>query len=90
MSIYFYFTDEKVTAEYLFDHGACVPKRVHTVVVSLQHSEKVTLEELREQVMDKVVKEVIPAEYLDANTIVHINPCGLFIIGGPMVSVFSR
>lgn len=77
----------KVTAEYLFDHGACVPKRVHTVVVSLQHSEKVSLEELREQVMTKVVNEVIPASYLDANTIVHINPCGLFIIGGPMVRI---
>lgn len=75
-----------MTAEYLFDHGACVPQRVHTVVVSLQHSEKVSLDELREQVMNKVVKDVIPAEYFDANTIVHINPCGLFIIGGPMVS----
>lgn len=62
-----------------------MPKRVHTVVVSLQHSDKVTLEELREQVMNQVVKEVIPTEYFDANTIVHINPCGLFIIGGPMV-----
>lgn len=61
-----------------------MPKRVHTVVVSLQHSDKVTLEELREHVMNQVVKEVIPAEYFDANTIVHINPCGLFIIGGPM------
>lgn len=74
----------QVTCEYLFDQGACVPKRVHTVVVSLQHSDKVTLEELREHVMTQVVKEVIPAEYFDANTIVHINPCGLFIIGGPM------
>lgn len=74
----------QVTCEYLFDAGACVPKRVHTVVVSLQHSEKVTLETLRVQVMEQVVKQVIPAEYFDAETIVHINPCGLFIIGGPM------
>lgn len=74
----------QVTAEYLFDQGACVPQRVHTIVVSLQHSEKVTLDTLREEVMEKVIKDVIPAKYFDANTIVHINPCGLFIIGGPM------
>lgn len=36
--------------------------------------------------MDKVIKTVIPEQYFDANTIVHVNPCGLFIIGGPMVS----
>lgn len=74
----------QVTCEYLFDKGACIPKRVHTVVVSLQHSDKVSLEELRAQVQQLVVREVIPAQYLDAKTIVHINPCGLFIIGGPM------
>jgi S-adenosylmethionine synthetase len=53
------------------------------VVVSLQHSDKVSLDDLRSEIMDKVVKEVIPAKYFDANTIVHINPCGNFIIGGP-------
>lgn len=73
----------QVTAEYSFESGACIPQRVHTVVVSLQHSDKITLEELRKEIMDKVIKEVIPAKYFDANTIVHINPCGLFIIGGP-------
>lgn len=74
----------QVTCEYTLKRGSTVPKRVHTVVVSLQHSEKITIEDLRKEVMDKVVKEVIPAAYFDANTIVHINPCGLFIIGGPM------
>uniref|UniRef100_A0A182QX95 S-adenosylmethionine synthase n=1 Tax=Anopheles farauti TaxID=69004 RepID=A0A182QX95_9DIPT len=73
----------QVTAEYVFESGACIPQRVHTVVVSLQHSDKITLEELRKEIMDKVIKDVIPAKYFDANTIVHINPCGLFIIGGP-------
>lgn len=67
------------------DHGACVPIRVHTVVVSLQHSEKIGLEELRKAVMENVIKEVIPARYLDDRTIFHVNPCGLFIIGGPQV-----
>lgn len=73
----------QVTCEYVFDHGACIPQRVHTVVVSLQHSEDITLEKLRSEIMEKVVKEVIPEKYFDADTIVHINPCGLFIIGGP-------
>ncbi|KAM7353117.1 S-adenosylmethionine Synthetase isoform 2-T3 [Cochliomyia hominivorax] len=74
----------QVTCEYLFDQGAAVPKRVHTIVVSLQHSEKINLDDLRAEVMNKVIKVVIPAKYLDANTVVHINPCGLFVIGGPM------
>ncbi|KAG5672375.1 hypothetical protein PVAND_002507 [Polypedilum vanderplanki] len=73
----------QVTAEYIFQKGACIPKRVHTVVVSLQHSEKVTLEELRKEITEKVVRVVIPEKYLDNETIVHINPCGNFVIGGP-------
>jgi len=74
----------QVTIEYYFDSGACIPVRVHSVVVSTQHSEKISLEELRESVMTQVIKEVIPAKYLDDNTVYHINPCGNFIIGGPM------
>jgi len=74
----------QVTCEYLFNQGAAVPKRVHTIVVSVQHSDKISLEDLRLEVMNKVIKEVIPAKYFDANTIVHINPCGMFVIGGPM------
>ncbi|GAB0093499.1 S-adenosylmethionine synthase [Sergentomyia squamirostris] len=74
----------QVTCEYEFHNGSAVPQRVHTVVVSVQHSEKITLDELRKEVMDKVIKEVIPEKYFDANTTVHINSCGVFIIGGPM------
>lgn len=74
----------QITCEYLFNQGSAVPKRVHTIVVSMQHSDKITLDHLRSEVMDKVVKVVIPARYFDANTIVHINPCGAFVIGGPM------
>ncbi|CAH4035556.1 unnamed protein product [Pieris brassicae] len=73
----------QVTCEYIFAGGATVPQRVHTVVVSLQHSEKISLETLREEIRDKVINEVIPSQYLDERTVVHINPCGLFIIGGP-------
>jgi S-adenosylmethionine synthetase len=74
----------QVTCEYYFDNGACIPVRVHTVVVSVQHSEKVSLECLRADIMEKVVKSTIPAKYLDDKTKYHINPCGNFVIGGPM------
>jgi S-adenosylmethionine synthetase len=74
----------QVTAEYQFENGACVPIRVHTVVVSCQHSEKVTLEALRKDIMEKVINTTIPKKYLDSDTKYHINPCGNFVIGGPM------
>lgn len=77
-------TKTQVTCEYALENGACIPLRVHTVVVSTQHSEKVTLAALREDVMEKVIKAVIPAKYIDENTKYHINPCGNFAIGGPM------
>ncbi|EYC31257.1 hypothetical protein Y032_0004g2057 [Ancylostoma ceylanicum] len=74
----------QVTIEYRFEGGACVPMRVHTVVVSAQHSPAVTLEQLRNDIREKVIKAVIPAKFLDEKTVYHINPCGNFIIGGPM------
>ncbi|KAL4240913.1 S-adenosylmethionine synthase isoform type-1 [Mactra antiquata] len=73
----------QVTIEYKYEEGACIPLRVHTVVVSLQHSEDITLEKLRKELMEKVVKVVIPKKYLDDRTIFHIQPSGIFIIGGP-------
>ena len=73
-----------MTAEYTFEGGACVPIRVHTVVVSCQHSNKVKLEELRNDIMEKVVHTTIPKKYLEAETKFHINPCGNFVFGGPM------
>lgn len=74
----------QITCECHFENGACIPTRVHTVVVSVQHSEKVSLEALRQDVMDKVVHTTIPKKYLDNDTVFHINPCGNFVIGGPM------
>jgi len=76
-------TKTQVTCEYRFDQGACVPLRVHTVVISVQHSEDISLEDLRQQITERVVREVIPAKYLDSATVVHVNPCGPFIVGGP-------
>jgi len=77
-------TKTQVTCEYKFDNGACIPIRVHTIVVSTQHSEKVSLPVLRQEIIDKVIKTTIPEKYLDEQTVYHINPCGDFVIGGPM------
>ncbi len=60
------------------------PVRVDTVVISTQHSEKVSNADLREAVMELVIKPVVPAKMLDAKTKYHINPTGRFVIGGPM------
>lgn len=73
----------QVTLEYKNEDGAMVPVRCHTVVISTQHSPDVTNEVIRSQLMEHVVKKVIPAELLDDNTIYHLNPSGRFIIGGP-------
>ncbi|KAF8246904.1 S-adenosylmethionine synthetase [Wilcoxina mikolae CBS 423.85] len=76
-------TKTQVTVEYEHDGGAVVPKRVDTVVVSCQHSEDITTEELRKEILEKIIKKTIPAKYLDEKTVYHIQPSGLFIIGGP-------
>lgn len=76
-------TKTQVTIEYKYDKGACVPLRVHSVVISAQHDETVTLEKLRKELMEKVVNYVIPQKYLDSQTKYHIQPSGKFIIGGP-------
>uniref|UniRef100_A0A914CRQ3 S-adenosylmethionine synthase n=1 Tax=Acrobeloides nanus TaxID=290746 RepID=A0A914CRQ3_9BILA len=73
----------QVTVEYKFDNGACVPLRVHTVVISAQHKSSVTLEQLREDLKKHVIQEVIPGHFLDNDTLFYLNPCGSFIIGGP-------
>jgi len=73
----------QVTVEYKRDNGAVIPQRVHTVVISTQHAESVSNEELRQGLMEHVIKAVIPAKYIDSNTIFHLNPSGRFVIGGP-------
>ena len=76
-------TKTQVTVEYKHDNGAVIPLRVDTVVVSAQHSEDITTEELRKEIKEKIIKKVIPANLLDDKTVYHIQPSGLFIIGGP-------
>jgi len=73
----------QVTVEYKNEGGAMVPIRVHTILISTQHDETVTNEKIAEDLMEKVIKFVVPAQYLDANTIFHLNPSGRFVIGGP-------
>ncbi|GAM26427.1 hypothetical protein SAMD00019534_096020 [Acytostelium subglobosum LB1] len=74
----------QVTVEYLKEGGRMIPQRVHTVVISTQHDENVTNEQIRADLKEKVIQAVIPAKYLDDRTIYHLNPSGRFVIGGPM------
>ena len=60
------------------------PFRVEAVVVSTQHAEEVSTEQLRADVMEKIIRATIPANLLDEDTKYHINPTGRFVVGGPM------
>ena len=69
----------QVTVEYDGDK----PVRVDTIVVSAQHSPDVSMEQLRKDILEQVIRPVVPANLLDGATIYHINPTGRFVIGGP-------
>jgi S-adenosylmethionine synthetase len=69
----------QVTVEYVDGK----PSRVEAVVVSSQHSADVSLETLRADILEKVIKAIIPAEFMDENTKIYINPTGRFVVGGP-------
>jgi len=71
----------QVTVEY---NAEGKPVRIDAVVISTQHAETVTNEELRADILKHVIQAVLPAELLDENTKYHINPTGRFVIGGPM------
>ncbi|MDO4961141.1 MAG: methionine adenosyltransferase [Eubacteriales bacterium] len=70
----------QVTVEYIDDK----PARVDAVVLSTQHSEDISLDQLRRDMIEEVIKKIIPAELLDEETKYYINPTGRFVIGGPM------
>ncbi len=70
----------QVTVEYEDDK----PVKVTTVVVSSQHSADVDLEQLRNDIIEKVIKTTVPAELMDEDTVFYVNPTGRFVIGGPM------
>jgi len=69
----------QVTVEYVDGK----PDKVDTVVVSSQHAPEITLEQIRADITEHVIKAIIPAELMDENTKIHINPTGRFVIGGP-------
>ena len=69
----------QVTVEYEGD----TPVRIDAVVVSSQHSESVSIEQIREDLTVQVIKKIVPAELLDANTKIFVNPTGRFVTGGP-------
>lgn len=75
----------QVTVEYRDNRGSMEPLRVHTVVISVQHTPDVSVQEIRQQLLEKVVKAVVPARYLDDRTIYHLLPSGKFLEGGPRV-----
>ena len=70
----------QVTVEYVDNK----PVRVTTIVVSSQHSADVSLEQLREDIIENVIKTIVPAELMDEDTVFYVNPTGRFVIGGPM------
>lgn len=78
-----------MTVHYRQENGAVIPKRVHTIVISVQHDDYVSLEEQKTVLKEKVIKAIVPAKYLDEDTIYHLQPSGRFVIGGPQVKAFK-
>ncbi len=70
----------QVTVEYHYGK----PNRIHTVLVSTQHDPEVDGDEIRSGVIEHVIKPVLPAELVDDNLLIYINPTGRFVVGGPM------
>ncbi len=70
----------QVTVEYEDDK----PKRIETILISNQHDANIPLETIRNDIINKVIKQVVDAKYLDENTKYYINPTGRFVIGGPL------
>ena len=69
----------QVTVEYENE----LPKRIETILVSTQHLENVTTEEVRKSIIENVINNVVPQDMIDENTKIYINPTGRFVIGGP-------
>jgi S-adenosylmethionine synthetase len=72
----------QVTIEYKKDGGAVVPVRVDTVVISTQHAEEISTEDLRTELMEKIVKNVIPANMRDERTVYHVRCLTFLVVTG--------
>jgi S-adenosylmethionine synthetase len=70
----------QVTVEYAYGK----PKRIHTVLISTQHSPDVTHDQIREGVIEEIIKPVLPADLVDEDMRILVNPTGRFVVGGPM------
>ena len=70
----------QVTIEYAYGK----PKRVHTVLISTQHAPEISQAEIRREIIEKVINPVLPAEMVDADLLIYVNPTGRFVVGGPM------
>ena len=70
----------QVSIEYRGDQ----PARIAALVLSTQHEPDVSYDKLRADVIEKIIRPAVPAQWLDANTIFHVNPTGRFVVGGPM------
>ena len=70
----------QVTVEYEND----TPKRIDTILISAQHLENITIEKLKQDIIEKVINKIIPKDKIDKNTKIYINPTGRFVIGGPL------
>jgi S-adenosylmethionine synthetase len=74
----------QVTVEYRKDrNGFLTPLRGHTIVISTQHDDGISNEQIRKDLFDHVIRPVVPAKFLDDKTVLHLNPSGRFVIGGP-------
>ena len=70
----------QVTVEYEND----IPKRIETILISTQHEVGIKQEELKKDIIEKVIEEVIPNNMIDTDTKIYVNPTGRFVIGGPL------
>lgn len=70
----------QVTVEYEED----MPKRIDTILISTQHLENVSMDQLKQDIIEKVIKVIVPSDKMDENTKIYINPTGRFVIGGPL------
>jgi S-adenosylmethionine synthetase len=70
----------QVTVEYAYGK----PKRIDTIVISTQHAPEISQEDIRSQVIQHIIQPVVPADLLDANTRIFVNPTGRFVTGGPL------
>ncbi|MBR6033944.1 MAG: methionine adenosyltransferase [Clostridia bacterium] len=70
----------QVTVEYEDEK----PKRIETVLISTQHLDSISMDELKKDITEKVIKAVLPSNMIDDNTNIYINPTGRFVIGGPL------